>query len=157
MRSFLPPLLGIALLAGAVAAHDYRAGDLTIEHPWTRATPAGATVAAGYMVIHNSGSDPDRLIAGTAPFAGRVEIHEMVMDGDVMRMREVDGGLEIPPGGAIVLEPGGYHVMFLDLREPLVEGGVRDGTLTFEQADEIAVHYAIESMAAEEPGHALDP
>lgn len=157
MRPFLLPLLGIAFLAGAVAAHDYRAGDLTIEHPWARATPAGATVAAGYMVIRNAGSDPDRLIAGAAPFAGRVEIHEMVMDGDVMRMREVDGGLEIPPGGEIVLEPGGYHVMFLDLQEPLVEGGVRGGTLTFEQAGDIAVHYAIESMAAGGSGHAANP
>ena len=129
-------------------AHDYRVGSLVIDHPWSRATPAGAGVGAGYMVIRNEGDTADRLVGGSAPFAGRVEIHEMAMQDGVMRMRALQDGLEIPPGGSVTLEPGGYHVMFMQLQEPLVEGEDRPATLEFANAGTVEVEFAVEGMAA---------
>ena len=151
--------LNLTMLAGLVAgtlglaamgaqALDARHGDLQIEHPWSRATPAGAPVAGGYLVVRNHGSEADRLVGGEAAFAGRVEIHEMAMQDGVMRMRALPDGLEIPAGGQVELQPGGYHVMFMQLREPLAEGELRPVTLVFEQAGPIEVPFRIEAMGA---------
>lgn len=137
-----------ATLAAPALAHDYRHGGLVIDHPWSRATPDGAGVGAGYMVIRNEGEEADRLVGGAAPFAGRVEIHEMAVEDGVMRMRALEDGLEIPPGTSIALKPGGYHVMFMQLQEPLVEGEVREATLEFANAGPIEVEFFVESMAA---------
>ena len=132
-------------------AHETKAGDLTLESAWTRATPEGADVAGGYLVIKNAGSVPDRLVGGSVDFADRVEIHEMVMDGDVMKMRPVAGGLEIPAGGEAILKPGSYHVMFIGLKHGLVEGTEEEGTLSFEKGGSIAVEWAVEAIGAK--GH----
>ena len=135
----------ITVLAAASAlANDYTIGNLEIEHPYARATLPGAPVSGGYMIIRNKGNEADRLIAGSAGFAGKVEIHEMKMDGDVMKMREIDGGLEIPAGGEVILKPGGYHVMFMGLSEQLQEGETRKATLTFEKAGTIEVDFSVE-------------
>ena len=125
---------GHAASHGQKTMNVHKVGDLEIEGYFARATPPNAPVSAGYMLIRNTGSEPDRLIGGSAEFAGRVEIHEMAMDGDVMMMREIDGGLEIPPGGEVVLEPGGLHVMFMQLGERLQEGETRTVILEFENA-----------------------
>lgn len=132
------------LLVVAAFAQDYKLGALEIVHPRARATMPGAPVSGGYMVIRNTGSEADRLIAGAADFAGKVEIHEMKMDGDIMKMREVEGGLEIPAGGEVTLKPGGYHVMFMKLGEQLEEGQQRKVTLTFEKAGTIEVDFNVE-------------
>lgn len=132
------------LLAASAIAQDYKVGNLEIEHPYARATMPGAPVSGGYMVIRNTGSEADRLVAGSADFAGKVEIHEMMMDGDVMKMREIEGGLEIPAGGEVILKPGGYHVMFMMLKEQLNEGESRKATLTFEKAGTIEVEFNVE-------------
>lgn len=132
-------------------AHDVTVGELTLDGAWTRATPAGADVAGGYLVIKNRGAAPDRLIGGTAAFADHVEIHEMVMEGDVMKMHPVAGGLEVPAGGEAVLKPGSYHVMFIGLKHGLVEGTEEAGTLTFEKAGSIDVEWAVEAIGAK--GH----
>ncbi|MCR9123060.1 MAG: copper chaperone PCu(A)C [Phyllobacteriaceae bacterium] len=136
-----------ALLAtGTALAHDYSVGDLVIDHPVARATPANAPVSGGYMTIRNNGEEADRLVAGTADFAGKVEIHEMVMDGDVMKMREIEGGIEIPAGGEVVLKPGGLHVMFMQLEQQLEEGAELPATLTFEKAGDVTVTFNVESL-----------
>ncbi|MBO6553702.1 MAG: copper chaperone PCu(A)C [Roseitalea sp.] len=136
------------LLAGASAfAHEeHKAGDLVIDHPVARATPANAPVSGGYMTIRNTGEEADRLMAGAADFAGKVEIHEMVMDGDVMKMREIEGGVEIPAGGEVVLKPGGLHVMFMQLDQQLEEGAKLPATLTFEKAGDVTVTFNVESL-----------
>jgi copper(I)-binding protein len=134
------------------AAPAYRIGSLVIETPWSRATPGGAKVAAGYMRITNAGAEPDRLVGGTLPQAGRFEVHEMSMQGDVMRMRPLDAGLEIKPGQTVELKPGGYHIMFMDLRQPLKEGQTVKGTLVFEKAGTITVEYAVRGIAARARG-----
>src|SRR3954447_3318539 len=102
-------ILGIVLgiVPGFAWGQSYNAGTLKIEAPWVRATPAGAKVAGGYMTIMNSGAEPDRLIGGTLPQAGRFEVHEMKMDGAMMQMRPLPGGLEIGPGQKVELKPSG--------------------------------------------------
>ena len=135
------------MMTGVAMAHDYRVGALHIDHPVARATPAGAPVSGGYMTIRNQGDEADRLIGGAAAFAGKVEIHEMVMDGDVMRMREIADGIEIPPGETVTLMPGGLHVMFMQLNETLEEGAELPATLTFEKAGDVEVVFNVESLA----------
>ncbi len=112
--------LATLLTAVAVSAHakDYKLGDLEIANPWSRATPATAPTAAGFLTITNKGAAPDRLIAVRASAANKAEIHEMKMDGAIMRMREAEKGLEIPPGATVELKPGGFHIMFMELKRP---------------------------------------
>jgi copper(I)-binding protein len=144
-RSLL--LAALALPAApALAQEGIRAGDLAIGAPWTRATPAGSRVAGGYMTIRNTGSEPDALVGGSLAVAGRVEIHEMAMADGVMRMRELPQGLVIPPGGSVDLRPGGYHVMFLDLAQPLRQGDRVTGTLRFRRAGEVRIDYTVQAM-----------
>src|SRR5690554_2110175 len=89
----------LALQMQPVLAHDYKLGDLVIDHPWSRATPEGAKVAAGYAVIRNEGPSAERLVAASGEISGRTEIHEMAIDDEgVMRMRHLAEGLEIPAG-----------------------------------------------------------
>ncbi|MEO1197858.1 MAG: copper chaperone PCu(A)C [Pseudomonadota bacterium] len=144
------------MLSGQAPAHDYEIGSLEIDHPWSRATPAGAGVGAGYMVIRNTGSQADRLIAGDTTIAGRVEIHEMAVTDGVMTMRPIEGGLEIPAGGEVTLEPGGYHVMFMDLQEQIVEGEMFSAELVFETAGSIEVAFAVEGIGARAPADGHD-
>jgi copper(I)-binding protein len=132
----------IALVAGnASQAHEYKVGALQIGHPWTRATPKGASVGGGYMKITNTGTSSDRLIGGTVPIASRFEVHEMSMDNGVMRMRLLKDGLEIKPGQTVELKPGSFHAMFVDMKEPIKEGDRVKGTLVFEKAGQIEVEY----------------
>lgn len=139
------------LAAPASAENTVRAGDLVIEAAWSRATPPTAKVAAGYLTIRNEGAAADRLIGGEADFAGRVEIHTMTMSDGVMRMRALEDGLEIPPGGEVTLRPGAEHVMFLALGAPLGEGESRDVALTFERAGVVRVVFAVEAAGATGP------
>ena len=150
LRSFALSLaiLPLVLAASPLSAHDYKLGDLKIDHPWSRATPGGAKVAGGFMKITNNGKESDRLIGGTLVTAGIVEIHEMAMEGNVMKMRALAQGLEIKPGQAVELKPGGYHVMFLDLKSPLKEGEKVKGTLVFQRAGTIEVEFKIEARGA---------
>lgn len=148
-RALLAAVVGFgALAAGVAVAHEYKAGSIEIDHPWSRATPGGASVAAGYLVLKNTGPSGDRLVSATAPFAGRVEIHEMAVKDGIMTMRPLPGGLDIPAGGTVTLKPGGYHIMFLDLKTPLKEGTKVDGTLTFEKAGTVAVQYQVDAVGA---------
>jgi periplasmic copper chaperone A len=126
----------------------YKAGDLTIETPWTRATPGGAKVAGGYLRITNGGKEPDRLTGGSLTGSGRAEVHEMKTEAGIMRMRPIDGGLVIAPGQTVELAPGGYHMMFMDLTVGLKQGDKIKGTLTFEKAGTVAVEFAVRAIGA---------
>ena len=130
-----------------------KAGSLTIEAPWSRATPGGAKVAGGFMKITNHGKEPDRLIGGSLPNAGRFEIHESTEVGGVMRMRPVTQGLEIKPGETVELKPGGHHVMFMDLREGLKQGQNVKGILQFEKAGSVEVEYRVGPVGGGAGGH----
>ena len=142
-RTFALALLSVFVFASAASAHEYKIGDLEIVHPVARATPPNAPVSGGYMVIRNTGTEPDRLIGGATDFAGKVEVHEMAMEGDVMKMRQLTDGLEIPAGGEVTLKPGGYHVMFMQLKDQLQPDTKKKVTLRFEKAGEIEVEFLV--------------
>jgi len=152
MTRFSALALALALSAAAAPAmaQEFKAGDITIDAAWTRATPKGADAGAGYLVIHNNGATPDRLTGGAADFAA-VEIHEMKTENGVMKMRELKDGLAIPAHGAIRLAPGGYHLMFTHLARPLSKGEKVSATLTFEHAGSVAVEFPVEAIGAAAP------
>lgn len=130
----------------SLSAHDYKVGDLHLVHPWSRETPHGAKVAAGYVKIVNSGAQADRLVAVSGAIAARGEVHEMsVDDKGVMTMRPV-AHIEIPAGGEVELKPGGYHIMFLELKEAPRKGERFAGSLTFEKAGTVEVEFAVDAM-----------
>ena|SRR5947209_8094573 len=141
-----------ALLSSAACAEDYKVGAIAIDHPWTRATPKNAPVAGGYLKITNTGTAPDRLVGGSAEVSRRFEIHEMKMDGGVIKMRELKDGLEIPPGATVELKPGSYHIMMQNLSRPLTKGDKVKGTLTFEKAGKVEVEFAVEGMGGSPVG-----
>ncbi|MDP2355105.1 MAG: copper chaperone PCu(A)C [Beijerinckiaceae bacterium] len=143
---------GIRLVSSAVAQtapeQSYKLGALTITAPWTRVTPKGARVAAGYVRITNTGAEPDRLVGGAFDLSARVEVHEMSVDGGVMRMRELSKGLEIAPGASVELKPGGYHLMFMDMKGALEVGKPVKGRITFEKAGSIDVEFGVAPLGA---------
>ena len=132
-------------------AQEVRIGELQIENPWSRATLAGAKVGAGYLAITNKGTAADRLVGGSTLVADRVEIHEMTMKDNVMTMRPMIGGLPIEPGKTVTLAPGGYHLMFADLKSPLKRGGKIKATLEFEKAGKVDVTFDILAIGAKGP------
>jgi uncharacterized protein YcnI len=137
------PALVILAQASADAGKSFKTGNIVVEAPWSRATPGGAQIAGGYMKITNNGKDADRLTGGSFPNAARLEIHEMKTEGGVMTMRPISGGLEIKPGETLEFKPGGYHLMFMDLKGGLKEGETVKGTLTFEKAGTLNVEYRV--------------
>lgn len=155
MLSAVAALL-LVVLASNASAHDYKLGPLVINHPWSRATPKAAPVAGGYMKITNTGTVAERLVGGSTDVAKRFEIHEMRMDGNVMKMRELANGLEIPPGQTVELKPGSYHVMMLNPSKQFIKGERVKATLTFEKAGKIEIEFAVEAAggpAAKEHKH----
>lgn len=138
----------VATSPGMAAAQATEKGSIRIERPWIRATPGGAKVAGGFMRITNTGKEPDRLIGGASPASKHLEVHEMTMEGDVMRMRMLPKGLEIPPGQTVELKPGSYHIMFIDLVSPMIKGERVKGRLVFEKAGEVEVEYEVDSIGA---------
>lgn len=143
-------LIALSFSISGAMAHDYSKGSLHIEHPWSRATPKGASVGAGYLIVENRGADADRLVSVSVPaeIAGRAEIHEMAMQDGVMRMRPLPRGIEIAPGMSARLEPGGLHLMFLDLKRPLEKGDRFKATLAFEKAGAVEVEFVVEAMGS---------
>jgi copper(I)-binding protein len=141
----------IGLFAGAPDLHAQSTGKISIEQPWSRATPPGAKIGVGYLTIRNAGSDADRLVSATSPAAGKVEVHEMTMNNGVMTMRQTTGGVPIPAGKTVALAPGGYHMMFVGLKAPLQQGKTLAATLTFEKAGKVEVTFPIEGVGATKP------
>lgn len=128
------------------------AADLMIRNARLRATPPNAPVAAGYLTIQNIGLKMDRLIGISAPFAMKSEIHEMTMSGDVVQMRKINGGLNIPPNESVTLKPGGRHIMFMKLKEQLKHGEQKSVNLVFEQHGQIVVIFKVEDIGRQ-PQH----
>lgn len=143
-RGVLLNVTAFALLGASIAtpalAHDFRAGQLVIDHPYATPSLAGTPNGAAYLRgIRNRGAAPDRLVAASTPVAERVELHEMTTEGDVMRMREVPA-IDLPAGQEVQLRHGQrYHLMLINLRQPLKVGDRFDLTLKFEKAGETTV------------------
>ena len=145
-------MLMACLVGSSVRADEVKAGDLVISQAWSRATPNGAKIGAGYLTIENKGATADRLIGISADVAGKVELHEMAMNDGVMRMRPVEGGLTIDPGKTVKLAPNGYHLMIMDLKSPLKQGEKVPVTLEFEKAGKVAVTLDVQGIGAQGPG-----
>ncbi len=133
-------------------AADVTVGSMKISSPWARATPKGASVGGGYMTITNTGSAPDRLVGGSTDVSKSFEVHEMKVEGGVMKMRPVVGGIEIKPGQTVTLDPGGYHVMFVGLKDQLKQGGHFKATLQFAKAGKVDVDFVVEGIGAKTVG-----
>lgn len=151
------PAPGVRVVAAAAKAapapaSNVKAGDLSIEMPWMRATPGGAKVAGGYVRVTNTGTQADRLTGASIPLAARGAIHTMSVEGGVMKMAPVDGGLTIKPGETVELKPGGLHLMFEDLSGAPKAGEVIPGTLTFERAGTVPVSFSVAPIGAMKPG-----
>lgn len=146
--NFRPILIAAAAttIAAPLFAHEFKQGDLSIAHPWTRQTATGQSAGGGFTTITNGGKADDRLLGASSPASARVEIHTMAMDGGVMRMRPVTGGLAIPAGGALALQPGGNHLMLMGLKAPLELGAMVPLTLRFERAGSVTVQLKVESV-----------
>ena len=126
------------------------ASGIEIENPWSRATVPGAKIAAGYMVIRNKSSAPDRLVGASSPLAARVETHVTMRDGEIMRMRQVKG-YDVPANGSFELKPGGAHLMLVDIKRPFKEGEKIPATLRFAKAGEVKVEFQVESLSGPPP------
>lgn len=142
LRWILSGALALAAI-GAVQAHEFKVGDLTIDHPWARATAASQANGAAYLVVDNDG-EPDRILGATSPAAARVELHTHIDDNGVMRMRQVEA-IDLP-AGETSLAPGGLHIMLFELGAPLVEGESFPLILTLEQAGDVEVEVKVEPV-----------
>lgn len=151
IRLFLSGL-ALCLVSLCASAHEYSLGSLHVVHPWARATPPGAPAGGAFMVIENKGA-ADRLISASATVADAVELHEMRMDGNVMRMNRLDNGVELPAGATVELRPGSLHVMFIGLKAPFREGDRFPLTLRFEKAGELKVDVVVQGIGAGAPAH----
>ena len=121
---------------------DYKIGKIEIEKPYTFFTPNGAKVSAGYMKIENESNKQDVLQSvSNVSFAERVEIHEMIMENQVMKMRPLKNGLTIKGDSEVYLKPSGYHIMFIGLKEPVVKGKKYKATLNFKNAGSIDIEF----------------
>ena len=131
-------------LASAFAhAHSFKLGDIDIGHPYARVTAVGQPTGGGYLSLDNKGRD-DRLLSATAAVSASVELHSMSMEGDVMRMRQVDG-IALPTGKKVELKPGGFHIMFVGLKAPLKAGDKFPLKLKFEKSGEVEVMVNVEA------------
>ena len=152
VRSLLIAALCAALLPLAAAAHEFKAGDLLIGHPWARAGAGKMTTGIAYLTVTNNGQEPDRLVSAVSPAASSTMLHIDLMEDGVMKMRHVDG-IDIAPGASVELKPGGLHIMLVGLTSPLKEGDSFPLTLTFRKAGPVTVSVLIEGAAAVHSDH----
>ncbi len=143
----------LTLLCACARTDGTSIGDLRIDRPWIRATAPGAPAAGGFATIRNAGRAPDRLLSAQSDLAGRVEVHEVLRDGGMMRMRHMPQGLAIPAGEKVVLQPGGYHLMLIAPKRRYAEGETVPVRLRFERAGETVVNFAVAPMTATGSGH----
>jgi copper(I)-binding protein len=158
LRAMEQPTLAAAMksMPDKTGGDTVTAGDLEISGVWTRAMLPGQPVGGGYFTVTNKGKSADRLLSVSTPEAGRAEIHSMSMKDNVMVMRPVEGGLEIPAGGTLQLEPGHFHLMFMDVKKPFREGDTVPVTLEFQHAGKVEITMPVEAANAKGAPGAAD-
>ena len=142
-------IAGFALVGAASAqgvSKTVTTNAIKIEDAYTRATVPGQQVAGGFMKIENKGV-ADQLISASSPVAGEVQLHEMAMEGNVMKMRQVKD-IAVPAGGAVELKPGGLHLMFMNIKAPLTAGETVPVKLKFAKAGEVEVKMPVNAMGS---------
>jgi copper(I)-binding protein len=140
-------VLGLTFVAHA---QDAKVGSIKIENAYTRATVPGQMVAGGFMKIENKGA-ADQLLSASSPVAGEMQLHEMGMDGNVMKMRQVKE-ITVPAGGAVELKPGGLHLMFMNIKTPLLAGQTVPVKLKFAKAGEVEVKVPVNPLGQHSEG-----
>ena len=153
-RAVAIALISAISFASPALAHSVTIGTLSLSDLWTRATPPKAPTAAGYLTITNIGSEADKLIAASSPLAEAGGLHMMEVKDGVMSMHPATGGIEVPAGGSVTLAPGGFHIMFVTLKEALKEGEKMPVTLTFEKAGRLDTFLHILAVGASGPSGA---
>ena len=147
-RFTTPLLLAATLLAGAAQAQS--TAPVAVDGAWARASVQGQKASGAFMRL--TAPEATRLVRIESPVAGVAEVHEMKMEGDVMKMRALPG-LDLPAGKAVELKPGGYHVMLMDLKAPLVKGANVPLTLVFQDAKGIESQQQVQlPVATTAPG-----
>lgn len=136
----------IFLLCAALPAW----AQVSVEQPWSRATPPGAKIGVGFLRLKNAGDAAERVIGASSPVARRVEMHVTSRDGDVMKMRQAES-FEIPAGGSFELKPGGAHLMLMGLERPLAQGERVPLTLQLESGGALQVELTVEALGARQP------
>jgi copper(I)-binding protein len=150
LNALLVAVVGFGL-AGMANAQNAKVGSVQIENAYTRSTVPGQMAAGGFMKIENKGA-ADQLISASSPVAGEVQLHEMAMEGNVMKMRQVKD-IPVPAGGAVELKPGGLHLMFMNIKAPLAAGETVPVKLKFAKAGEVEVKMPVNAMGAHGAGH----
>ncbi|MCW3480756.1 copper chaperone PCu(A)C [Neisseriaceae bacterium JH1-16] len=135
-------------------AHDVQAGSLTVSHPWSRSTAPTVAVGGAYLSVVNHGKEADTLLGASSPRAGMVELHQNLNQNGVMKMRELKDGLAIAPGQTVTLQPGGAHLMLMNLAKPLKNGEHFPLTLTFKRAGKVTVEVTVDDTAGAGDAHA---
>lgn len=143
----MKPMPGMHMDAGAAPAGsaDAKLGDLDISGGYVRAMLPGQPVGGGYITIHNTGKTEDKLTSVTSTAAGKVELHEMKMEGEIMKMREIKGGIAIPAGATVTLAPNTMHMMFKQVKTPFKKGGTVPVMLMFEKAGMVDINLPVVS------------
>ena len=146
--SLIRSLIAAVMVVSAFTsqAHSFKVGAIDIGHPWARPTVDGQKAGGAYLKLTNAGG-ADRLLSASSEVAASVELHSMGMDGNVMRMRQVDA-INLPSGQTVELKPGGFHIMFMGLKAPLKEGDTFALKLQFEKAGEVVVDVKVEQPKA---------
>ena len=129
-----------------IFSHDYYLGKLTIDHPYIIKPMPGMKTASGYLVVKNKGDESEYLVNIESLFSKNIELHEMSMEGDVMKMKKLSNGLEIPSGEEIELKPGGFHIMFKNLNKELLTGSKEKAILHFKNTGKIIVSFEISDI-----------
>ena len=150
LNVILAAVVGIGF-TGMAQAQNAKVGGVQIENAYTRATVPGQMAAGGFMKIENKGA-ADQLVSASSPVAGEVQLHEMAMDGNVMKMRQVKD-IAVPAGGAVELKPGGLHLMFMNIKAPLTAGETVPVKLKFAKAGEVEVKMPVIAMGNPGAGH----
>jgi len=145
MLRHLFTLLAASSLAAAAHAHQYSVGSLVIGHPWSRPTASGIPTGVAYLSITNNGPEQDTLIAASTPVAAHVEFHRSSLEAGMARMRPA-GALVVLPNATVTAEPGGLHLMLVDLKSPLVAGTSIPLVLQFKSAGAITVQLKVEPL-----------
>lgn len=143
-KFLITTLTALALSAPVASAHGFEIGDIEVHHPYSDDTNPGAPVAGGYMSIINRGKVADRLLSVTSPVSDNIMIHDMKMEGDVMKMRALPDGIEIPAGGEVKLKHGGMHIMFMSPTQPFDQGDMIKATLAFGKAGPLEIEFMVE-------------
>jgi len=149
MRSTLLALSAGFFLAISATSGAMAQSDIEVKDAWARATPGGAQAAAAYVTLQSAAGDT--LTGVATPIAQKAELHSMTMDGDVMKMRQVDS-IDLPAGQPVALKPGGYHIMLTGLTKPLQDGQSFPLTLTFAKAGIREVTVTVQKVGAMAPG-----